>query len=75
MRITGVGRLKRSGIRVELMQPDSMSAPYVKTNKHDGRDAEAICEAVSPAHHALCVDQDGGTSRSCRPCTGRDRSS
>ena len=20
--------------------------PYVKTNKHDGRDAEAICEAV-----------------------------
>jgi transposase len=50
------------GHTAKLMHPKSVK-PYVKTNKHDGRDAEAICEAVSRPHHAVCVDQDGGTSR------------
>jgi transposase len=30
----------------KLMSPKYVQ-PYVKTNKNDGRDAEAICEAVS----------------------------
>ena len=34
------------GHTVKLMHPKYVT-PYVKTNKHDGRDAEAICEAVS----------------------------
>ena len=34
------------GHTVKLMHPKYVK-PYVKTNKNDGRDAEAICEAVS----------------------------
>ena len=34
------------GHRVKLMHPKYVK-PYVKTNKHDRRDAKAICEAVS----------------------------
>src|ERR1700745_635028 len=34
------------GHTVKLMHPQYVK-PYVKTNKHDGRDAEAIGEAVS----------------------------
>jgi transposase len=34
------------GHTVKLMNPKYVK-PYVKTNKNDGRDAEAICEAVS----------------------------
>lgn len=34
------------GHTVKLMPPKYVK-PYVKTNKNDGRDAEAICEAVS----------------------------
>ena len=34
------------GHTVKLMHPKQVK-PYVKTNKNDGRDAEAICEAVS----------------------------
>ena len=34
------------GHRVNLMAPQFMR-PYVKTNKNDARDAEAICEAVT----------------------------
>ena len=33
------------GHTVKLMHPKYVK-PYVKTNKNDGRDAEAICEAV-----------------------------
>jgi transposase len=32
--------------------------PYVKTNKNDVADAEAICEADHAAQHALCADQE-----------------
>ena len=38
--------LEPLGHTVKLMSPKYVK-PYVKTNKHDGRDAEAICEAVS----------------------------
>ena len=39
-------QLERYGHTVKLMAPQFVK-PYVKTNKHDKADAEAICEAVS----------------------------
>jgi transposase len=39
-------RLQGLGHRVKLMAPQFVR-PYVKTNKNDARDAEAICEAVT----------------------------
>jgi transposase len=39
-------QLQGLGHRVKLMAPQFVR-PYVKTNKNDARDAEAICEAVS----------------------------
>jgi transposase len=39
-------KLSRLGHTVKLMAPQFVK-PYVKTNKHDAADAEAICEAVS----------------------------
>jgi len=41
--------LSRSGHRVRLMAPQFVK-PYVKSNKNDANDAEAICEAVSRPH-------------------------
>lgn len=38
--------LERLGHTVRLMAPQLVK-PYVKTNKNDAADAEAICEAVS----------------------------
>ena len=39
-------RLQAQGHTVRLMAPQFVK-PYVKTNKNDAADAEAICEAVS----------------------------
>ena len=39
-------KLAKLGHTVKLMAPQFVK-PYVKTNKHDAADAEAICEAVS----------------------------
>ncbi|MEJ2419621.1 MAG: IS110 family transposase, partial [Exilibacterium sp.] len=39
-------QLEALGHEVKLINP-SYVTPYVKTNKNDARDAEAICEAVS----------------------------
>jgi transposase len=39
-------KLQVQGHTVKLMAPQFVK-PYVKTNKHDAADAEAICEAVS----------------------------
>lgn len=39
-------KLEKLGHTVKLMAPQFVK-PYVKTNKHDAADAEAICEAVS----------------------------
>lgn len=41
--------LSRSGHRVQLIAPQFVK-PYVKSNKNDANDAEAICEAVSRPH-------------------------
>ena len=49
--------LREQGHDVRLM-PAQYVKPYVKTNKNDYIDAEAIAEAVSPADDALCADQD-----------------
>jgi transposase len=38
--------LKKLGHTVKLMAPQFVK-PYVKANKNDAKDAEAICEAVS----------------------------
>ena len=38
-------KLQALGHTVKLMVPQFVK-PYVKTNKHDAADAEAICEAV-----------------------------
>ena len=38
-------KLQALGHTVKLMAPQFVK-PYVKTNKHDAADAEAICEAV-----------------------------
>ena len=43
--ITGRGKLIELGHEVRLMSPQFVK-PYVKTNKNDRNDAEAICEAV-----------------------------
>ncbi|BEI01566.1 IS110 family transposase [Edwardsiella ictaluri] len=40
------GKLISMGHNVKLMAPQFVK-PYVKTNKHDAADAEAICEAVT----------------------------
>jgi transposase len=39
-------KLQELGHTVRLIAPQFVK-PYVKTNKHDAADAEAICEAVS----------------------------
>ena len=41
------------GHQVRLISPQFV-APYVKSNKSDRNDAEAICEAVKPTVDALC---------------------
>ena len=45
------------GHTVRLMAPQFVK-PYVKTNKNDAADAEAICEAVARPEHALRADQE-----------------
>ena len=60
----------RHGHQVRLMPPAYVK-PYVKRNKNDGRDAEAICEAVGrryagvagPAAHDGGERAAGGTER------------
>lgn len=39
-------QLQASGYRVKLIAPQFVK-PYVKSNKNDANDAEAICEAMS----------------------------
>jgi transposase len=49
--------------------------PYVKSNKSDAADAEAICEAVArPQTCALCRSR-AWSSRPCWRCTGHGRGS
>src|SRR5499426_428389 len=49
--------LQALGHTVRLMPPAYVK-PYVKRQKNDSTDAEAICEAVTRPKYALCADQD-----------------
>ena len=42
-------RLQARGFTVRLIAPQFVK-PYVKINKNDANDAEAICEAISRSH-------------------------
>lgn len=42
-------RLQAHGLKVKLIAPQFVK-PYVKSNKNDANDAEAICEAMSRPH-------------------------
>src|SRR3954469_10858143 len=49
--------LQALGHSVRLMPPAYVK-PYVKRQKNDMADAEAICEAVARSQHAVCAHQD-----------------
>ena len=49
--------LQALGHTVRLMPPAYVK-PYVKRQKNDATDAEAICEAGHQGQHAICCDQD-----------------
>ena len=51
-------KLKEHGHTVKLMAPQFVK-PYVKTNKNDVADAEAICEAVSRPNMRFVPIKDG----------------
>jgi len=51
-------KLEQVGHTVKLMAPQLVK-PYVKTNKHDAADAEAICEAVSRSSMRLVPVKTG----------------
>lgn len=50
------------GHAVKLMPPAYVK-PYVKSQKNDCADAEAICEAVTRPKHALCRGEIGGAAK------------
>lgn len=50
--------LQSRGYTVKLIPPQFVK-PYIKSNKNDARDAEAICEAMSRPEHALRDGEDG----------------
>jgi transposase len=50
-------QLAAQGHEVLLISPEYVR-PYVKAQKNDDRDAEAIAEAATPPDHALCRDQE-----------------
>jgi transposase len=50
--------LRKQGHDVRLIAAQFVK-PFVKSNKNDFVDAEAIAEAVERKEHALCPDQDG----------------
>lgn len=56
-------KLQTMGHTVRLMAPQFVK-PYVKTNKNDAADAEAILRGSGPAEHALRADQE------CRATVG-----
>ena len=48
-------RLQAQGFTVKLIAPQFVK-PYVKSNKNDANDAEAVCEAMSrPSMHFVAV--------------------
>ena len=54
--------LQALGHTVRLMPPAYVK-PYVKRQKNDAADAEAICEAVTRTKYAVCADQDARATK------------
>ena len=50
-------RLQAHGFKVRMIAPQFVK-PYVKSNKNDANDAEAICEAMSRPHMRFVVGKD-----------------
>lgn len=63
--------LQNLGHTVKLMAPQFVK-PYVKTNKNDMADAEAICEVVSRPNMRFVSVKTVGNKQSC-PCTVSDK--
>ncbi len=61
--------LREQGHEVRLM-PAQFVRPFVKSNKNDYRDAEAIAEAVGAREHAVSCPSKPKTSSTCRLCIG-----
>ena len=59
--------LQGKGYRVKLIAPQFVK-PYVKSNKTDANDAEAICEAMSRPSMRFVGGEERSSSRICRPC-------
>jgi transposase len=47
--------LQKLGYTVKLMAPQFVK-PYVKSNKNDANDAEAICDSSCTPNYAFCCD-------------------
>ena len=60
-------KLQEFGHAVRLMAPQFVK-PYVKTNKNDAADAEAICEAVSRPNMRFVPGRSLGASCAPRIC-------
>jgi transposase len=63
--------LESLGHTVKLMAPQFVK-PYVKTNKNDMADAEAICEAVTRPNMRFVPDQGLAPGEPGQPETGGD---
>ena len=66
--------LEKLGHTVKLMAPQFVK-PYVKTNKNDIADTEAICEAVSRPTMRFVPTKTGKSNRRSCPCTGLAKAS
>ena len=54
--------LQALGHTIGLMPPAYVK-PYVKRQKNDAADAEAICEAVHKNQYAVCASQDAPSNK------------
>ncbi len=66
-------KLHALGHTVRLMAPQFVK-PYVKSNKNDAADAEAICEAVARPSMRFVPTKNVSNSR-CSHCTESARAS
>lgn len=63
--------LTGSGHTVKLMAPQFVK-PYVKSNKNNANDAEAICEAVTRPNMRFCSPEVGSAARFAVPASGTE---
>jgi transposase len=62
-------KLTEFGHLVKLISP-KLVRPFVKSNKNDFVDAEAICEAASRPRHAVCDTEDQIAANAVRAASG-----